>query len=306
MEPRFAAPRYWATWLLLGVLRTAAALPFAAQLAVGRALGATVRVLPIRWVSIARRNLEICFPELDAAGRERLLKQHFAALGIGMVEAATTWWTDDRQITARSQVEGLALLDEALAEGRGVIVLTAHFTTIEIGARILNARRPIHVVYRPLGNDLLAAVSGRHFGRRSRGAIERDDVRAMVRALRRNEVLWYAPDQAFRRPGARAVPFFGVDVPTNVFTARLAATTGARVLYYACERLPGRGGYRATLSTMPEACDPCPIKATRAYHALIEAQVRRIPEQYWWVHRRFKSMTPAGVDPYARRERPAG
>ena len=301
---RFLAPRWWPTWLGLVVLRLAERLPFPALLAVGRLLGRIARRLPLPYQRIARINLELCLPELAPAQRERLLARHFEALGIGMLESAMTWWSNDQRIDALSTVEGLEHLERALAAGRGAIVLGAHFTTLEIGARCLNQRIRMNALYRPLKNALLAQVSGASFARQARQAIRHDDVRAMIAALRRNEIVWYVPDQSYRKKGAALVPFFGHPVATNVFTSRLAALTGAAVLYYSSERLPGARGWRVIVS--PPFRDwpgPDPVADTLRYHACIEAQARAMPEQYWWIHRRFKGLDPDYPDYYGARQR---
>jgi Kdo2-lipid IVA lauroyltransferase/acyltransferase len=304
MSPRFLGPRYWPSWLGLGVLRLLERLPLGALLAAGRGIGRAARVLPLPYLRVARRNMELCLPELSEAQREALLVRHFESLGIGLLESAMTWWSPDQRINALSTVEGLEHVNAALKRGRGAIILTAHFTTLQIGARILNNRIPINVLYRPLKNELLAAVSGGSFGRQARKAIQRDDVRAMIAALKRNEIVWYATDQSYRKKGAMLVPFFGIPAATNVFTSRLAAMTGAAVLYYSTERLPGTQGWRARIHP-PFADWPSsdPVADTLRYHACIEAQVRLMPEQYWWIHRRFKGLTPDYPDYYGRHQR---
>jgi KDO2-lipid IV(A) lauroyltransferase len=300
VQREFLSPRWWPTWLGLGVLRAVEALPFGALLAVGRCMGRIARRLGLHYARIARRNIELCLPELSARERGALLDRHFESLGIAMLESAMCWWSRDARIDALSGVEGLEHLRRALAAGRGAIVLTAHFTTLEIGARILNNRIPINVLYKPLKNRLLATVSGGHFARQARGAIQRDDVRGMVRALKDNEIVWYAPDQSYRGKGAALVPFFGIPCATNVFTSRLAQMTGAAVLYYSVERLPGARGWRAVIHP---PFDHWPsgdaVADTRRYHACIEAQVRAMPDQYWWIHRRFKGLAPDYPDYYA-------
>jgi KDO2-lipid IV(A) lauroyltransferase len=304
MPARFYGPRYWATWIGLGFLRLVELLPFPALLAVGRATGWLARRLPLPYLRIARRNIELCLPQLDAAAREALLDRHFAALGVGMLESAMTWWSSAERITALSTVEGLEHLEAALAPGRGAILLTAHFTTLQIGARILNNRFPITVLYRPTKNELIAHVSGGSFARNARKAIQRDDVRGMIGALKRNEVVWYASDQSYRKKGAMMVPFFGHPAATNVFTSRLAAMTGATVLYYSTERLPGAQGWRARIHPRFENWPgPDPVADTLRYHACIEAQVREMPEQYWWIHRRFKGLSDGYPDYYGRDQR---
>ncbi len=302
MPGRFFGPRYWATWIGLGFVRVVELLPFAALLAVGRGLGHLARRLPLSYARIARRNIELCLPELDPEARAQLLNRHFASLGMGVLESAMTWWSRDERINALAEINGLEHVAAALAKGQGAIILTAHFTTLQIGARILNNRIPINVLYRPLKNELLAYVSGGSFGRQARKAIKQDDVRAMISALRRNEIVWYASDQSYRKKGAMMVPFFGHAAATNVFTSRLAALTGSAVLYFASERLPGTKGWRATI--YPPFTDwpgPDPLTDTLRYNACIEAQVRRMPEQYWWIHRRFKGLDPDYPDYYGPR-----
>jgi len=243
--------------------------------------------------------MALCLPDWSDAERESLLRRHFASLGIGVLESALTWWGSDDVLRVRSEIQGMEHLDTAIGAGKGVILLTAHFTTLQIGARILNARYPINALYRPTKNELIAAVSGASFARNARRAIRRDDVRAMISALRRNEVVWYAADQSYRNKGAQMVPFFGHPAATNVFTSRLAEMTGAAVLYYETERLPGTRGWRATIHP-PYTGFPSgdALADTLRYHASIEAQVRRVPEQYWWIHKRFKGLSEDYPDYY--------
>jgi KDO2-lipid IV(A) lauroyltransferase len=293
---RFFAPRHWLTWLAVALLRLIEQLPYPQLVRTGRVLGRIGRHLPLHYIPVARANMRLCLPELSDGERERLLDRHFEALGISLCESAMSWWSDDARIAALSHIEGLAHLEQALAAGRGAIILTAHFTTLEIGARILNAVHPINVLYRPPKNALLAYIA--HANRNSykraekMGTIERDDIRGMVRALRRNEPVWYAPDQSFRNKGAEMVPFFGIPAATNVATSRLAQLTGATVLLYSHERLPDARGYRAVLSA-PLQGYPGESAQTDAlrFNRFIEAEVRRIPEQYWWIHRRFKGLS---------------
>lgn len=293
---RFIAPRYWVTWLAVAILRVIERLPYAHLVRAGRLLGRIGRRLPLHYIPVARANMRLCLPELAPAERERLLDRHFEALGISLCESAMSWWSSDARIAALARVEGLEHLEQALAAGRGAIILTAHFTTLEIGARILNAAHPMNVLYRPPKNRLLAYIahSNRNTYKRGEklGTIERDDIRGMVRALRRNEPVWYAPDQSFRNKGAEMVPFFGIPAATNVATSRLAQLTGAAVLLYSHERLPHGQGYRVVLSA-PLEHYPGPSAQADAlrFNHFIEAEVRRIPEQYWWIHRRFKGLS---------------
>ena len=290
---RLFAPRYWPTWLGLGVLRILERLPYPLIVRAGRAIGAVARRLPLHYIEVARCNMRLCLPEMLDTEREHLLNEHFKALGVALCESAMTWWSPAERIRKLSSVEGFAHLEQALAGGRGAIILTAHFTTLEIGARILNSIFPINALYRPPKNDLLTYIAVSNRNRYARGTIERDDIRGMVRALRRNECVWYAPDQSFRNKGAEMVPFFGIPAATNVATSRLAGLTGAAVLLYSHERLPNAKGYRVVISPSLEGYPgSSPQADALRFNHFIEAEVRRIPAQYWWIHRRFKGLTP--------------
>jgi Kdo2-lipid IVA lauroyltransferase/acyltransferase len=296
------APQHWHTWFGLGVLRALEMLPYPRLLGAGRVLGRIARRLPLRYVSIARRNIALCLPELSAAEREDLLRRHFDQLGISLCESAMAWWSTDEKILAMSRVEGLEHLDQAQAEGHGVILLTAHFTTLEIGARILSGIRPIHVLYRAPKNAVLAEVTAQQRKIRARGAILRDDIRTMIRVLNANEIVWYAPDQSYRKKGAAMVEFFGVPAATNLFTSRIATMTGAKVLFFSHERLPDGRGYLLRIQP-PSAVYPgeSALGDAQVFHRFIEDQVRHAPDQYWWIHRRFKGLSPDYPDYYRRK-----
>lgn len=297
------APKYWPTWIGLGFLRSVERLPFPAQRRLGFAIGRLIRHLPLAWVRIARRNIELCLPQLSVQERAVLLDRHCESLGMALCETANSWWGSRESVRGSAQVEGLHHLEGALANGHGAIMIGGHFTTIEIATRILQTVVPLNAVYRPPKNPLLAHTMLASF--RSHGnPIAYDDIRAMIRALRKNGVVWYAPDQSYRNKGAAMIDFFGIPAATTTATSRLARISGAAVLTYFPERLPGDAGYRvvigAPLTNFPSE-DPN-IDARR-FNELLEAQIRRVPEQYLWVHRRFKGLSADYPDYYGRDSR---
>jgi Kdo2-lipid IVA lauroyltransferase/acyltransferase len=299
MPIRLFVPRYWPTWLALGLMRAFAVLPFGWLIPMGTGLGALMLRLRLPFTRTARRNMELCLPQLSAAEREKLLARHFASLGISLFETAFTWWASPERFGRIVEVEGREHLEAALARGQGVILLTAHFTTLEIGARILASVEPTSFLYRPTRNEVLAWSLARCRSRFGGHPIPRDDIRAVIKALKHNECVWYAPDQSYRKKGAQMVELFGIPAATNTLTSRLARMTGATVLPYFFERLPGAQGYRAVIHpAFDNFPSDCPVADTERYNHLIEAQVRKVPEQYLWIHRRFKGLTDDYPDYY--------
>jgi Kdo2-lipid IVA lauroyltransferase/acyltransferase len=299
MPIRLFAPRYWPTWLGLGLLRVFAVLPFHWLVVLGRGLGTLMLHLPLGFIYTARRNIELCLPQMSPGEREKLLTRHFQSLGIGLFETAFCWWASQPRAKRLFQVEGSEILREALARGRGVILLAAHFTTLEMAGRILASVEPVSFLYRPTKNQLLAWVLARCRSRFGGHPIPRDDIRALITALKNNECVWYAPDQSYRKKGAQMVALFGIPAATNTLTSRLAKMTGATVLPYFVERLPGDLGYRGVIHPpFDNFPSDCAVADTERFNHLIEEQVRKVPEQYLWIHRRFKGLTDDYPDYY--------
>lgn len=298
-------PHHWPTWLAIGTLRALEPLPYPMLSLLGRALGSLAVRLPLPFVRIARTNLGICMPEMPERQREALLKEHFKSLGLAIFETALAWWGSKRRVARLTQLEGMGHLQTALERGRGAILLSAHFTTLEIGGRVLCDQTPgkVNIMYRPTANAVLERFLMRNRSHRAKRAIPRDDVRTLISSLKANEPVWYAPDQAYRKKGAEMVPFFGIPAATNTATSRLARMTGAAVLPYFQERMHD-GRYRMVIYPMLENFpSDDPVADARRFNALIEAQVRRVPEQYLWIHRRFKGLTSDYPD-YYKRKRP--
>jgi KDO2-lipid IV(A) lauroyltransferase len=298
---RFWAPRHWPVWLALGLMRASLLLPYRWQLGAGLGLGSLLhRVLPGRR-HVVRRNLEICFPELGSEARERLVREHFRSLGASLVEMSLAWWASDERLERLCRLEGIEHLERALAAGRGAILMTAHFTTLEISGRLLARHATLDAMYRPQKKaPFFDEVLRRGREKAARRTIAKDDVRTLVRSLRENVVVWYAPDQKYRRKNAALVTFFGEPAMTNTATSRLARLAGAPVLPYFSERLPDARGYVLRIEPpLEDFPTDDPVADTERLNRRIEAQIRRAPEQYFWVHRKFRGRPEPYVDPYS-------
>ncbi len=289
MKHAFLKPRYWPVWLLLGFVRLAIRLPYGLQLKLGRALGFLLRHLAKRRWRITLVNLERCFPELGAAAREQLARRHFDSLGMAFIEIGMCWWADAARLKRLVRLEGVEHLQAARAQGRGVILLSAHFTTLEIGGRLLGLATDFHLMYRPNQNALIEEVMRRSRERHFDRAIPRNDVRLMLKSLKEGKPVWYAPDQGYRGKNSEMVPFFGIPAPTNTATSRLARMSGAPVVPFFVERLPGKQGYALMLEPALQGFpSDDPTADALRINRLLEERIRRVPEQYLWSHDRFK------------------
>ncbi|HET7922148.1 MAG TPA: LpxL/LpxP family Kdo(2)-lipid IV(A) lauroyl/palmitoleoyl acyltransferase [Gammaproteobacteria bacterium] len=289
MKAEFLKPRYWGIWLLLGCIRLAIQLPFALQLGIGRGMGRLLRTVSRRRWRITLVNLEKCLPELDTAARARLARAHFDALGIAFLEFGLCWWAKEKRLRELGQVEGLEHMHAARARGHGVILLCAHFTTLEITGRLLGLHTDLHLMYRPNENPLIEEVMRASRERLFDRAIPRQDVRLMLKSLKAGMPVWYAADQGYRGKHSEMIPFFGIPAPTNVATSRLARTSGAPVVPFFAMRLPGTQGYKLVIEPALENFPTDdPVADALRLNRRLEDRIRLAPEQYLWSHDRFK------------------
>ncbi len=288
---RLLAPRHWPVWFGLGILRVLVWLPYRAQLLLGASLGRLLALAMPARRRIARRNLKLCFPERTAEARAALLDGCFGSLGKMLFEAALAWWGSPRRLRPLGEVIGLEHLEAARRAGQGVLLLAPHFTTMEIGGRLLClAHDPQSKagLYREHGNPALQWAVRR--ARSYAGAVfERSRTRAAARHLLGGGLLWYAPDQDYERGVSVFAPFFGIPAATTTSTLKLARMGRARVLLLAQRRLPGAAGYRIEITAPFEGLPTDdPVADLTRINAAVEEAVRACPEQYLWVHRRFK------------------
>jgi len=238
---------------------------------------------------IAVRNIELCFPELDQVEQQQLVKDTLQTMGMMTIETALSWWASDKQLESRVRYEGLEHLEQALAKGKGVILLTGHFTSMELGGRLIMLKTPCHVMFHQMKNPLFNAVMMRARTFHSEGIVLRDDPKAMIRALRKNKVVWYAPDQDFGRKTSVFAKFFGVNAATIPATSRIVKISGAAVVPFAPRREQD-GSYTLSLGkALTEFPSGDDVVDAQRINDIIETEIRQSPAQYLWVHRRFKT-----------------
>lgn len=291
-------PQHWPMWAGLGLFRlTARFLTWSERRRLARGIAWFVfHVVRLRR-HVVLTNLRLCFPEKSATEVRALALAHYEALAFGLFETTAGWWEPLDQLPPH-RVVGIAHLERALAARRGVVLLTAHFTTLEICGVFLTSHLPVGCLYREPNNPVVAAPMRRHRERVASIAVHFDDLKGLIRALRGGHAIWYAPDQGKRTPGSEILPFFGVPAITNTATSKIARMTGSPVVPYFARREPD-GSYTLTIHPPLEnfPTDDLAADAVRI-NRLIEDNIRLAPEQYFWVHKRFKARGPGYPDVY--------
>jgi KDO2-lipid IV(A) lauroyltransferase len=279
------------------LLRLLGALPLPLLHAIGVLFGQLFSLFPNRHRRVTLRNLQLCFPEMGEQQRARLLVQSLQETGKTFMETALMWSGSRRRLLGLvREVEGEALLREALARGHGVIIAAPHLGSWELIGHYIAGHAPITCLYKPPRGPAVeqAMRAGRtHLGVKL-AATDSGGVKSLLSILRAGEVAGILPDQDPSEGGGLFAPFFGIDANTMTLLPRLAARSGATVLVSYAERLSWGRGYR--LHFLP--CDAAlngrdlPAAAT-ALNAAVEQAVRRCPAQYQWSYKRFRTR-PAG------------
>ena len=289
------SPRYWHVWFGFGLLRLCIMLPWSWSMALGRLLGRLAMRLTAKRVRVADANLRQCLPELDAVRRRNLIRRHYESMGMGLIDMGLCWWLKPDALRDLMTIHGAEHAEAAIASGRGVIFLTAHFTSLEMSARPLLWYGDAAPVYRPMRNPLVQEfVTSRRLQRmrddhEAPQVIPRDEARAMLRRLRAGKSIWFAPDQNFGHKYFLFSPFFGIPAATNTATSRLATMSKAKVVPFVLLRRTDRPGYDLYFDPPMEDFPSSDLQQdTDRINAVFERWIRMAPEQYLWTHRRFK------------------
>ena len=268
---------------------------------IGRLVGICLYHLGRKRRHIAAVNLSLCFPELDEVQRKLLLKQHYRFHGMGLIETFMAWWSRPSLFQNRVSYEGLEHLTEALKKGKGVLLLSGHFTTLEISGPLVSMKmQPVQfdMIYRAHKNPLFDHIMAKGRERWNGKVIDRRDIRGILRSLKSNHMVWYGPDQDYGSKHSVFVPFMGVMAATVTGTARLAKLSNAPVIPYLARRT-GNGGYHVKVFPALENF-PCgdPEQDAIRINQWFDQQIHQEPADYIWTHRRFKTPPPGGSRPY--------
>ncbi|MGS0826439.1 LpxL/LpxP family Kdo(2)-lipid IV(A) lauroyl/palmitoleoyl acyltransferase [Shewanella sp. 0m-8] len=289
-------PKYWLIWLGVGFMRLTQLLPLRIQMKMGAAIGRLGMKLIASRVKTARRNLELCFPEMSPSEMQQLLTQNFEQTGKAIFDTANAWWWSDEKIQQHMTIKGKEYVEQTLDSGQGVILFAVHCLPLEMGARIFGQFQPGVGVYRPHNNPVMEYLQVKGRLRSNKALVPKRDLRQMVRSLREPNVIWYTADQDFGRSSATFIPFFNVPEAATITGATTLARLGkAKVLPFFVERNSDDTGYnieiQPPLDNFPGENE---IEDAKRGNKIIEEIISRNKSQYMWLHRRFKTRPNKG------------
>ena len=295
------APRRWPAWALLALLWACAWLPLRVARALGAALGLAMLAANRKRRRIARVNLGLCFPELSAPARERLLRRHFIVSGQAYLDLGFLAWGSEQRVLRAVKFHGLERYREATRSGRGVILLVPHSVGFNFAGALMARHHPLFTMYKPQRDPLVNWVLDR--GRTRFGArliMREQGMRPVLRGLKAGEAFFYLADEDYGAERSVFVPYFGVPTATLPTLGRLAAGGNALVVPFFASLLPGARGYEVFLGPPLENFPSGDRLAdTARMNRALEDCIRRAPEQYMWTFKLFKTRPGGAPSPYA-------
>lgn len=293
----FLLPQYWGIWIGIVFLMILAILPWAIQYRLGQFLGSVAfnNLKSRRKTTI--RNLEVCFPEWTAEEVEANARQVFIDQMIGIFETLNAWYSP-QWFKNRVKIEGLKHIQNAQANGQGILLLGTHSTLLDAGGYLCAQFFEPDVVYRPQNNPLLDMLIVRCRATIYANQIDHDDMRGLIRNLKKGHAIWYSPDQDFGLKQGVMAPFFGTPAATVTAHRRLLKISKAVAipLYFYRDGDIANPSYHVliepALDQFPSADE---VEDAIRVNQIIENQLRIAPTQYMWFHRRFKTR-PQGYD----------
>lgn len=286
----FLHPKHWPLLLGAGFLWLISILPVALQIPFGKGLGRLIaKILPKR-VKTAEQNLRLSFPEKSEQEIQKLVKENFEFTGLAAVDTANAWFWPDWRIQKNMIVEGKEHIEEANANGNGMLLVSAHFLTLEICARTFGQIKPGVGVYRPNKNPLMEYLQCRGRTKSNKALLDRKDIKGMLKSLNKGDALWYAPDHDYGIRRSVFVPFFGVDKACTI-TGTTILASGKNTKSYPCfsMRLPD-GRYKLIVKPAIENFPTKDVEEdAKICNKIIEDAILEQIPQYMWLHRRFKT-----------------
>lgn len=287
----FFLPKYWLTWFGVFILYSISWLPYKIQLILGKVLGRLLLLIGGTRKKVAMKNLTLCFPDMPEKKRKHILKRNFENTGIALFETGIGWWWPNWRAKKLLTVKGLEHIEQAQSEGKKVLVLAMHNLSIELCCRGFGYTHPMVVFYRPNNNELMEFFQFRGRVRSNKYMLDKRDVRGLISALRAGDTCVYLPDQDFGRKRSLFVPFFAMPTAaTTTGSLMFAKQKDVKTLFAIPSRNEDSSGYSIEILSpfkdFPSGDDEADLIKINEQ---VEKAVLRYPEQYMWLHRRFKT-----------------
>ncbi|UJF21711.1 LpxL/LpxP family Kdo(2)-lipid IV(A) lauroyl/palmitoleoyl acyltransferase [Shewanella sp. OMA3-2] len=284
-------PKYWLLWLGVAIMRVTQLMPISIQMKIGAGLGRLVMLVAGSRTHTAKRNIQLCFPDMPEHEQQALLKSNFEETGKALFDTINAWWWSDEKVQAHMTMTGQEHVDTSLKNGKGVILFAVHCLPLEMGARVFGQFQPGIGVYRPHNNPVMEYLQVKGRLRSNKGLVPKRDVRQMIRSLRAPDVIWYTADQDFGRSSAVFIPFFAVaDAATITGATSLAKLGKANVLPFIVERTSDDSGYKIEiLPPLDNFPGDNELDDAIRGNQMVENIINRNRSQYMWLHRRFKT-----------------
>ncbi|MBA6328476.1 LpxL/LpxP family Kdo(2)-lipid IV(A) lauroyl/palmitoleoyl acyltransferase [Colwellia sp. MB02u-6] len=287
----FLLPKYWPTWIGVFILYTISWLPYRFQLFLGKMIGRLLYKIGSSRKKVALRNLELCFPKMSDDERQIMLKRNFENTGIALLETGMGWWWPNWRVKRHTKIIGLEHIKAAQKQGKGILLLTMHYLSVEINCRGIGSGHPMVVFYRPHNNQLMEYFQFRGRGRSNKYMLGKRDVKGLLRALKEGEACIYLPDQDYGRSRSVFVPFFAVpEAASTTGTLIFARQKNCQTHVLIPTRNDDGSGYtleiKPMLENFPTGDDTADVLRINQE---LEKAIMVKPEQYMWLHRRFKT-----------------
>jgi KDO2-lipid IV(A) lauroyltransferase len=269
-------------------MRIGVFIPFNFQVLIGKTIGKLLYPFMHRLRSTAYSNISHCFPDKKQNQVNLLVKRHFEAIGVSFFETANAYYGSDKKIKKLLTITNENFFQDALKEEGGIILLCSHFMPLMLGSRALLINHTIANIYRPQNNKLFDRIMVKGYKKNGAVMIKSTDTRSIIKAINNSLPIWYAPDQDLGKNNSVFAPFFGIQTATASATARLAKNNNTRVIPYSFIRT--KKGYTMSFEK-PIANYPSndPIQDATIVNQILEKQIVKSPEQYLWIHRRFRT-----------------
>ncbi|MFN3234969.1 MAG: lipid A biosynthesis lauroyl acyltransferase [Gammaproteobacteria bacterium] len=283
-------PCYWPFWCILGIFRLVTLLPYPMLLFLGKWFGRIAYVVPHYAKTVAKINIEHCFPEYSSQEQKAFLKKNYESLGIAVFETCLARWASDRRLKKMLCLKGVDVLEKLFSESQGVLMVVPHMLTLELAGRLISMRFPFSAFYRPHKKPFIEFLNQKYLKKHFKNLYPRNHIKSAISGLREGDKILFLPDIDAGRKHSVFVPFFGVSTASVTTTPGLVKLGKALLVSVTLYRRDDGKGYVVQFSKPIENYPAGEIQNdVSLINQELEKAIRFKPEQYLWQYRRFKT-----------------